>query len=199
MKLLTRTIQETHTADYVIITLTPEMADWFMKGRELLAAFGQDRPQNTARWLVCDEPSVVFLQTKTCQYTELDQYHEQIKNEFFVVLPEFFEYPETVSVPRSQSSRGTERDPAEQVAAEPTHEDKPLAAKMERTYLTLDPNGVAWHGGADTYGRRAISSPRMTYDLLCKLTGLTMPAIPATTDEGTQNVGESEQQAVVSG
>lgn len=197
MKLLTRTIQETHTADFVIIELTPEMADWFMKGRELLAAFGKDRPQNTARWMVCDEPSVVFLQTKTCQYTGLDQYHEQIKNEFFVVLPEFFEYPETVSVPKAQ--RG--EDPAAADPANPpaTHEDKPLKAKMERTYLTLDPNGVAWHGGADTYGRRAISSPRMTYDLLMKLTGLTMPAIPATTDEGTHNVGESEQQSVNGG
>jgi hypothetical protein len=194
MKLLTKTIQETHTADYVIIELTPEMADWFLKGRELLGAFGKDRPQNTARWLVCDDPTVVFLQTKACAYSDLDQYAEKIKNEFFVQLPDFFEYPETVSVPLAAQQQA--RDRGENDPPAPTHEDKPLKAKMERTYLTLDPNGVAWHGGADTYGRRAVSSPRMTYDLLMKLTGLTMPAGTPVTTEGTQNAGKDQQQGV---
>ena len=191
MKILTRTIQETNTADFVILEFDPEYADWCLGSRKLLHDFRRNRPQNTARWFVCDDSQATFLKTKECQYTGLDQYLEQIKNDFFVVLPDFFELPKTVKVtpPPKPARDGEESTPNEPI-------DKELAAKMARVYMTIDNAGIAWHGGADTYGRRAVSTPRMSYDLLAKLTGLTMPADLENTTEGSQS-GDHVQQGSV--
>lgn len=190
MKILTRTIQETHTADFVILEFDPEYADWCLGSRRLLLDFRRNRPHNECRWIICDDAQATFLKTKECQYTELDQYLEKIKNDFFVVLPDFFELPEKVMVtpiiPQDQ----------EQPAEPPKPEEKPLAAKMERIYMTIDAVGIAWHGGADTYGRRAVSTPRMSYDLLAKLTGLTMPADLTNTPEGSQSSDQVQQGSV---
>lgn len=206
MKVLTRVIQSGNNADFVLIDINTEYANWLLDIRDVVLKNAKERPQNPHLWSVFECEQCRFLQAKHCTFTGFDQYDEEIRTKHFVKVPDFIDVPETVDVEvqvaatRRRVERPASEDPGTshpaitedvdanqaQVAPpqQPEYEDVPAHTKIEprrlevatqRRYVTICEEGISWHAGTESFGRRALSTPRLSFEMLEAAAGVRTP------------------------
>lgn len=202
MKLLTKPIQS--GGDYVFLDLNPDYVHWLLDVRRDLLRHAAQRPQNECLWTVFTCTVTRFLQSKHCQYDELSQFDEEIKNKTFAQLPEYFDVPLTRDVevevrepiapavpaggdpgfngPRDQDGvYGGRNDPPETQLVR-KNETRNLDVDASRLYVVICQEGFSWHCNVrpskGSYGERALSTPRLPVADMEKLFGITPAAEP---------------------
>lgn len=185
MKLLTKVIQSGNSADFVLIDITREYANWLLDIRDVVLKNTTNRPDNPHLWSVFECVQCRFMQAKTCTFAGFDQYDEEIRTKHFVTVPDFIHIPEAVDVevPVAASRRPLPRDEAADAAADaagserpatqyeevPAHtkiENRKLEVTSQRRYVTICEDGISWHAGTESFGRRALSTPRLSFEML---------------------------------
>jgi hypothetical protein len=184
MKFVTKVLQATNEADFIVISMNQEFANWILDVSRAIKTLVASRPANPLLWSVFQDSTSRFLRTTYCQYTMLDQYTETINARQFACMDEAIQVPVEVSctvetaIENDSESAGNEQGTTDiygRVVQPPprsppqTRQEqvtRKLDIDVQRPYITISDDGIAWHVGTESFGRRALSSPRMSFALV---------------------------------
>ncbi len=159
MKIVTA-ISNQPGADYVLITISPGLANWLMDAHHLFrrnAELADYRPLIWASF--ADTESAVFFNAQMHSYTGFERYRPTIEKDGYAIVPDFFDPPREAAT----------------VAADETPPPWAVVLQGDQMHLIITDEGVSWNGRFQNFGRKLVGTRNIPWDVVNEAAGIHLP------------------------